>query len=122
MVSHAGETVTEKTYAGKVWLMFMGCTNCPEICPTMLAQMSSWLEALGAEADEVRGFLITFDPERDTVDVLRRYIPSFDDRIIALRPNLKELEQFARSYNIKYKKVPTDEGGYTMDHTAGVLL
>lgn len=122
MISHTGETVTEKTYAGKVWLMFMGFTNCPDICPTALAEISSWLEELGDEADEVRGFFVTVDPERDTDEVLRRYVSSFDDRIIALRPDPKELERFAKSYKINYKKIPTDGGGYTMDHTDDVLL
>ena len=122
MVPQAGEIVTEKTYAGKVWLMFMGFTNCPDICPTALSEMSWWLEELGAEADDVRGFFITVDPERDTVDVLKRYVSSFDDRIIALRPDPRELERFAKSYKINYKKVPNEEGGYNMDHTAGVLL
>ncbi|CCV08383.1 SCO1/SenC superfamily [Mesorhizobium metallidurans STM 2683] len=122
MIAHTGETVTEKTYAGKGWLMFVGFTNCPDICPTTLAEMSSWFDALGAEADGLTGFLVTVDPERDTVDVLRQYISSFDDRIVALRPSPSELANFAKAYRIYYAKVPTQEGDYTMDHTAGVLL
>lgn len=122
MTAHTGETVTDKTYAGKGWLMFVGFTNCPDICPTTLAEMSSWFDALGADADGLRGFLITVDPERDTVDVLRQYMSSFDDRIVALRPSPSELARFAKAYKIFYAKVPTQEGDYTMDHTAGVLL
>ena len=122
MVSQDGIEVTEKTYAGKVWLMFVGFTYCPDICPTTLAEMSSWLQALGAEADDVQGFLVTVDPERDTVDVLKRYISSFDRRIAALRPEPEELAKFAQAYRITYKKVPTGDDDYTMDHTAGVLL
>ncbi len=122
MISQDGKTVTDKTYAGKVWLMFVGFTHCPDICPTTLAEMSSWLGALGAEADEVRGFLVTVDPERDTVDVLKRYVSSFDARIVALRPEAQELATFARNYRITYAKVPIGDGDYTMDHTAGVLL
>lgn len=122
MVSQDGVAVTEKTYAGKVRLMFVGFTYCPDICPTTLAEMSSWLQALGAEADDVQGFLVTVDPERDTVDVLKRYISSFDRRIAALRPEPEELAKFAQAYRITYRKVPTGDDDYTMDHTAGVLL
>ncbi|SJM33706.1 SCO family protein [Mesorhizobium delmotii] len=122
MVSHEGKTVTEQSYAGKGWLMFMGFTNCPDICPTTLAEMSSWFDALGAEADDLRGFLVTVDPERDTVDILKQYISSFDDRIIALRAEPAELARFAKAYKIYYAKVPTQDGDYTMDHTASVLL
>ncbi|CCV11926.1 SCO family protein [Mesorhizobium sp. STM 4661] len=122
MVSQTGEVVTEKTYAGKGWLMFVGFTNCPDICPTTLAEMSSWFDALGAEADELRGFLISVDPERDTVATLKQYMSSFDRRIVALRPEPAELTRFAKAYRIYYAKVPTQDGDYTMDHTAGVLL
>lgn len=122
MVSQDGVEVSEKTYAGKVWLMFVGFTHCPDICPTTLAEMSSWFEALGAEADAVQGFLVTVDPERDTVDVLKRYVSSFDRRIVALRPEPEQLPQFAKNYRITYARVPIGDGDYTMDHTAGVLL
>ncbi|MFA6031357.1 MAG: SCO family protein [Myxococcota bacterium] len=122
MVSQTGETVTEKTYAGKGWLMFVGFTNCPDICPTTLAEMSSWFDALGAEADDLRGFLISVDPERDTVATLKEYMSSFDRRIVALRPEPAELRRFAKAYRIYYAKAPTQDGNYTMDHTAGVLL
>lgn len=104
MVSQAGEIITEKTYAGKVWIMFMGFTNCPDICPTALSEMSWWLEELGAEADDVRGFFVTVDPERDTVDVLKRYVSSFDGRIIALRPDPRELERFAKSTKLTTRR------------------
>lgn len=122
MVSQTGETVTEKTYAGKGWLMFVGFTNCPDICPTTLAEMSSWFDALGAEADDLRGFLISVDPERDTVAKLKQYLSSFDRRIVALRPEPAELRRFAKAYRIYYAKAPTQDGDYTMDHTAGILL
>ena len=74
MTAHTGQTVTEKTYAGKGWLVFMGFTNCPDICPTTLAEMSSWFDALGPEADKLRGFLVSVDPERDTIENLKLYM------------------------------------------------
>lgn len=122
MTDASGREITEDTYAGKVWMMFMGFTNCPDICPTTLAEMSGWLAELGEDEDGIRGFLVTVDPERDTPEILGSYVSSFDDRIIALVPTVDELEAFAESYKIHYDKVPLEGGGYTMDHTAGVLL
>lgn len=122
MTAHTGETVTERTYAGKAWMIFMGFTHCPDICPTTLAQMSSWFGDLGKDGDDVRGFLVSVDPERDTMEALRLYMSSFDSRIVALRPEPAELQRFAKAFKVHYKKVPTGDGEYTMDHTAGVLL
>lgn len=122
MTAHTGETVSEKTYAGRPWMMFVGFTYCPEICPTTLAEMTTWYQELGADAQDLRGFLISVDPERDTVEALSRYMSSFDSRIVALRPSPAELERFTKAYKIYYKKVDTGDGTYTMDHTAGVLL
>jgi protein SCO1 len=122
MTDSSGREVTEKTYAGKVWMMFMGFINCPDICPTTLAEMSGWLKELGADEDGIRGFLVTVDPDRDTPEVVSRYISSFDDRIVGLVPTANQLESFAENYKVHYDKVPLKEGGYTMDHTAGVLL
>jgi protein SCO1 len=118
----SGREVTQETYAGKGWMMFMGFTNCPDICPTTLAEMSGWLQELGAGEDDIRGFLVTVDPERDTPEILGQYMSSFDDRIVALVPTPEQLAAFADSYKVYYNKVPLEGGGYTMDHTAGVLL
>lgn len=122
MTAHTGETVTEATHAGKAWLVFMGFTHCPDICPTTLAEMTAWFEELGPDADSIQGFLVSVDPERDTVDALAQYMSSFDDRILALRPEPEELERFAKAFKIHYEKVPFGENDYTMDHTAGVLM
>lgn len=122
MTAHTGETVTQDTYAGKAWLLFMGFTNCPDICPTTLAEMSSWFEEFGHQADRMRGFLVSVDPERDKLERLALYMQSFDDRIVALRPTQEELERFAKAYKVYYKKVDTGGGDYTMDHTVGVLM
>jgi protein SCO1 len=65
---------------------------------------------------------VTVDPERDTPEIVGRYISSFDDRIVGLVPTEDQLESFAENYKVHYDKVQLKEGGYTMDHTAGVLL
>ncbi len=84
--------------------------------------MTAWFDELGPEADQVQGFLVSVDPERDTVDALAQYMSSFDDRIVALRPGAEELERFAKAFKVHYEKVPFGEDDYTMDHTAGVLM
>lgn len=120
--STTGETVTEKDLMGRPHLIFFGFTHCPEICPTTLYEASGWLDALGDDAQKLDVYFITVDPERDTPEVLANYMSPFGDRIIGLTGSLEEMDKAAKGYHVYYKKVPLDEGGYTMDHTASVYL
>ncbi|WP_075219429.1 SCO family protein [Acuticoccus yangtzensis] len=118
-----GATVTEADFRGKPMAVFFGFTHCPDVCPTALLEAQQWLDALGDEADEIAVVFVTVDPERDTPEVLGRYIEAFDDRVVGLVPtSLEALEQMAENYGIIYGKVPLGEGDYTMNHTADTLL
>lgn len=117
-----GGTVDSRSLAGKPYAVFFGFTHCPEVCPTTLYEMSSNLAALGESASDVRVFFITVDPARDTVDAMRDYVANFDPRIEALVPTEAQLRQLASDFRIYFAKVPTSDGGYTMDHTATIFL
>jgi protein SCO1/2 len=117
-----GKSFSEKDLAGKAHLMFFGFTTCPDVCPTMLADMTSWLEKLGADADRLTPLLITVDPARDTAQVMKTYMQPFDKRIVALTGTEKQLADMAKNYKFYYKKVPMEGGDYMMDHTATVYL
>lgn len=122
LVTEDGLAVTQTDFRDKPTAWFFGFTNCPDVCPTQLANMTRNLEALGEDADLLNVVLVTVDPERDTPAVLRNYMSVFDPRIIGLTGQLAEIEAFARGYYVYFQKVPLDAGGYTMDHTAGVLV
>ena len=84
--------------------------------------MSSWLQQLGTDADKIDFYFFSADPERDTVDVLANYVGVFDRRIIGVTGSLEKISNLAKAYKIYIKKVPTDDGDYTVDHTASILL
>ncbi len=116
-----GRRVTDKDLLGKPFGVFFGFTNCPDVCPTTMLELSNRMRELGADADKMRIVFITVDPERDTPEYLKTYVANFDPRIIALTGTAEEIADVARRYRAVYRKVPTSSG-YTMDHTATVFL
>jgi protein SCO1 len=122
LVNQDGQTVTDQDYKGRPFLVFFGFTHCPEICPTTLFEVSEIIRKLGAEGDRVRAIFITIDPERDTPAALKEYLSSFDRRLSALTGDADAIAAVAKSYRAFYRKVPLEQGGYTMDHTAIVYL
>jgi protein SCO1/2 len=117
-----GKTVTNEDLKGHPSLVFFGFTNCPEVCPTALFDISEVLNKLGPDADKVNALFVTVDPERDTPEKLKDYLSSFNPRLIGLGGDPAALAAVAKAYRVYYKKVPQDGGGYTMDHTAIVYL
>lgn len=122
LVDQNGQTVTEDVLKGKPSLIFFGFTHCPDICPTALFDMSELYKALGREGDKVGAYFVTVDPERDTPDVLKEYLSSFDPRLRGLTGDAAAVAAVEKAYRVYSKKVPLDAGGYTMDHTALVYL
>ena len=122
LVDQNGKTVTADDFKGHPFLVFFGFTNCPEICPTTLFDISEVLNKLGPDADKVNALFVTVDPERDTPEKLKDYLSSFNPHLIGLGGDPAALAAVAKAYRVYYKKVPQDGGGYTMDHTAIVYL
>ena len=117
-----GRTVTERDLKGRPFLVFFGFTRCPDICPTTLFEVSEIMRALGKDADRVGALFITVDPERDTPAALKDYLSSFDPHLSGLTGEPAAVAAVAKAYRVYFKKVPLDQGGYTMDHTAIVYL
>jgi len=121
LVTHTGRRVSDLDLRGRPYALFFGFTHCPEICPTALFELSQVLGELGSEADELKVFFVTVDPERDTRDLIATYLSSFDPRIVGLRGSPDETARAAGAFKATYRKVET-EGSYTMEHTALVFL
>lgn len=117
-----GKTVTEKDLLGKPSAIFFGFTFCPEVCPTTLFELTALAEQLGSDADKLNFVFISVDPERDGPEEMKRYISAFDNRIIGLTGTVEQIAAAAKAFKIYYAKVPLENGDYTMDHTASVLL
>jgi protein SCO1/2 len=117
-----GKVFTEKNITGKPTLMFFGFTSCPNICPTTLSELTIILEALKADADKLNVVFVSVDPERDTTKQMADYLSAFDKRIIGLTLTPQELADMSKRFHFYYKRVPLEDGDYTMDHTAGVYM
>jgi len=122
LVNHHGKTVTDKDFLGKPTLVFFGFTFCPDVCPTTLFETTTRLQKLGAEARDLQVLFITADPERDTPEQLALYLQSFDPRIVGLTGTQEQVDAAVLAYKAYAKKVPSEGGGYTVDHTASVFL
>jgi protein SCO1/2 len=117
-----GRTVTDEDFKGHPFLVFFGYTHCPDICPTTLFEISEMLRALGPDADRARALFITVDPERDTAAVMKDYLSNFDPHVEGLTGDPAQIAAVAKAYRAYYKKVPLDDGSYTMDHMAVIYL
>jgi len=117
-----GRTVTDQDFKGHPFLVFFGFTNCPDVCPTTMFEISEIMKKLGPDGDRVRALFITVDPERDTPAALKDYLSSFDPRIVGVTGDEAAIAAVAKAYRAYYKRMPLAEGGYTMDHTAIIYL
>ena len=122
LVDQNAKPITDQDMKGHPFLVFFGFTHCPDVCPTTLFEVSEILRAAGPGAKDARALFITVDPERDTPQVLKDYLGSFDPRVIGVTGDSEAIAAVIKSYRVYAKKVPTDGGGYTMDHTAIVYL
>jgi protein SCO1/2 len=110
-------------FKGKVTVVFFGFTQCPDVCPTTLLELAQVKKALGAEGDRVQGIFVTVDPERDTAEVLKAYVGSFDAGFVALRGTPEETQAAAKNFKVFFAKVPgKTPTSYTIDHTAGSYI
>jgi protein SCO1/2 len=103
-------------------VLFFGFTHCPEVCPTTMAEMSTWFEQLGEEGSDLRGYFVSVDPERDTPAILGEYVSWVSDRITGITGTPEEIAKIAKAWGVYYEKVPLEGDDYTMDHTASVFL
>lgn len=106
-------------FKGKVTVVFFGYTQCPDVCPTTMAELAQVKKSLGADGERVQGVFVTVDPERDTPELLKAYMGSFDPSFVALRGTPEQTAAAAKEFKVFYAKVPNKSGSYTMDHTAG---
>jgi protein SCO1/2 len=120
LTDHNGQARTLKDFQGKIVMMFFGYTQCPDVCPTSMAEMAEIKKLLGKDGDRLQALFVSVDPERDKPEMLKEYMHAFDPSFLALVPTPSQLVPLAKDYKVYYKKVdgPTPTS-YTIDHTAG---
>lgn len=126
LVAQNGQPVTEQAFRGKPTALFFGFTHCPEVCPTTLFELDGWLKQVDPDAKRLQAYFVTVDPERDTPEVLGRYISNVTDRVTGIAGDPAKVAEVVKGFRVYAKKVPLDEakpdGDYTMDHTASIFL
>ena len=115
-----GQPRTLAEFKGKLVVVFFGYTQCPDVCPTTLAELAEVKRSLGADSARVQGIFVSVDPERDSAALLKSYVASFGPDIIGLRGSLDETKAVAKEFKVFFAKAPgKTETSYTVDHTAG---
>jgi protein SCO1/2 len=123
LADHNGKQRTLADFRGKVVVLFFGFTHCPDVCPITLAELAGAVKQLGPAGENVQVLLVTIDPERDTPELLARYVTAFNPQFLALRGNAEETARVAKEFKVIYQKVagPRPEN-YAMDHSAGSYI
>jgi protein SCO1/2 len=118
-----GKVRNLQDFRGKAVVVFFGFTQCPDVCPTTLAEIAQAKQLLGADGAKVQGIFITVDPERDTPQVLKAYMANFGTDFVALRGSPEQTAAVAKDFKVYYKKVEgKTPGSYTMDHSAASFV
>ena len=102
--------------------MFFGFTNCPEVCPTTLYDISSWISELSLSSEQIQVLFVTLDPKRDTETKLKDYLSNFDETFLGITGDEKEILNLSKALGIYRKIIPTDNVDYSIDHTSTIFL
>jgi protein SCO1/2 len=122
LVDDTGVQVSEADLKGKSTVMYFGYTFCPEVCPTTLTDLVQWMQMIGRDADRLNYVFVTVDPERDTPKVMHDYVSAFDPRIRGLTGTSEQIARVTKEYGVYYKRIPTSDGGYVMDHSTVLYM
>ena len=122
LISHNGEKITEKIFLTKPSILFFGFTNCPEVCPTTLYDISSWIDELSLSSEQIQVLFVTLDPKRDIATKLNDYLSNFDEIFLGVTGDEKEILNLSKAWGIYRKIIPTDNLDYSIDHTSTIFL
>ncbi len=118
LTAHDGKPRTLADFRGKLVVLSFGYAHCPDICPTTLAETAAAMKALGTDAARVQVLFVTVDPERDTAEVLSKYVPAFDARFLGLTGDPAAIQRAAKEFKIFYeRRQGSAPGAYTVDHS-----
>lgn len=117
-----GRTVRLKDFGGKPHVLFFGFTRCPVVCPVTVWELDAALEAIGKDAKDIGIVFITLDPARDTPAVMKNYFSGFKGRVTALTAPLPVITRLTKAYDVRFERVDTGKGDYSIDHTAHAFL
>lgn len=123
LTDHNGRIRTLADFKGKAVAVFFGYTHCPDVCPTTLADFAAALKLLGEQAGRVQVIFVTVDPQRDTPDILRQFVPAFNPSFLGMYSDTDTLKRLAKEYKVVYQKTSVKAADdYLIDHSAGTYI
>jgi protein SCO1 len=123
LTDHNGRERTLADFKGKVVAIFFGYTHCPDVCPTTLSDFAAALKLLGEQAGRVQVIFVTLDPQRDTPDILKQFVPAFNPGFLGMYTDAETLKQLAKEYKVVYQKTSVKASSdYLIDHSAGTYV
>ena len=123
LIAHTGDRIGLGDYEGDVVVVYFGYTYCPDVCPATLAEVAAALDLMGGRADDVQVVMVSVDPERDTPEVLGRYMTAFDEDFVGLTGTREDVAQLATVYGVYFEKSEVEgAAGYLVDHTATLMV
>ena len=114
--------ITEKSFEGPLTAIFFGFTNCPDVCPMTLNKMDIVIDRLKKENKTIKLFFISVDPERDTPEIIKNYLESFENNFVGITGEKEKIFLLYRSWGIMSQKIFTENGEYNIDHSSPVIL
>ena len=114
--------ITQKSFDGPLTAIFFGFTNCPDICPMTLNKMDIAINRLKKENVSLKLFFISVDPERDTPEVVKDYLNSFENNFVGITGEPEKIYLLSKSWGIISQKIFKDDGEYNVDHSSPVIL
>jgi len=123
LTDHNGQVRTLADFKGKAVVVFFGYIHCPDVCPTTLSDFAAALKLLGPLAERVQVIFVTVDPQRDTPDLLKQFVPAFDPGFLGMVADPETLKQLAKEYKVVYQKTSVKAADdYLIDHSAGTYV
>lgn len=123
LTDHQGQSRSLADFRGKAIVLFFGYTSCPDICPTMLTRLAAVMKTLGADATRVQVLFVTVDPERDSAERLKNFVPWFNPTFLGLRGDAAQTKAVTEEFRVfAARKAVEGELGYVIDHSAGAYV
>ena len=124
LTDHTGTPRTLADFKGKIVVIFFGFTQCPDVCPTTLAEMAKVVKELGPDGSKVQVLFVSVDPERDTKDLLKQYVTAFNPAFLGLVGDMAATVRAAKEFKVYVQKQQpkTSGGSYSVDHSAGTFI
>ena len=114
--------ITDDSFQGPLTAIFFGFTNCPDVCPMTLNKMDIILSKVKKEKKNLKLFFISVDPERDTPEIVKDYLSSFENNFIGITGEPEKIYVLSQSWGIVSQKIFKDDGEYNINHSSPVIL